>query len=65
MASAGFGIPLSWSAQAIENGSMSLQRAIRIVSDDNALAILVPKWVWNLPIPRYSSILNPDISPEH
>jgi hypothetical protein len=35
---------------------MSLQQAIRIVSEYHTLSMLVPKWAWNLPVSRYFSI---------
>ena len=51
MASAGFGFPFSWDAPPVaEDGSMSVQQAMTVLSSYSTLGALLPKWAWNLPI---------------
>lgn len=48
----GFGFDsFSWSEPPKdENGEMSVQESLRIVTETNMAAVLTPKWFWNLPI---------------
>jgi hypothetical protein len=51
MASAGFGFPFSWDAPPVaEDGSMSVQQAMTLLSSYATFGALLPKWAWNLPI---------------
>ncbi|KAJ8517940.1 hypothetical protein ONZ45_g4933 [Pleurotus djamor] len=46
-----FGFPFKWSSPArLSDGSMSVQEALRIVTDTNLFAISAPKWVRKLPV---------------
>ncbi len=51
-----FGFPFSWSEPPTgANGKMTLQEALRIVTDSLTLTILTPKWAFKLPIKRCAS----------
>jgi hypothetical protein len=57
LASCGFGFPFNWSAPPTsENGEMSVQAALRIVSEENQLMVVLPRWAWKLPIQRYQNL---------
>ncbi|KAJ7927562.1 cytochrome P450 [Mycena leptocephala] len=48
----GFGFPSTWETPQAADGSMSAQEALNIVSDTPLILLIVPKWLWYLPIPR-------------
>jgi hypothetical protein len=53
MASAGYGLPFSWDDPPVaEDGSMSVQQAISIVSGRSSIGVILPKWAWNIPMQR-------------
>jgi hypothetical protein len=53
LASAGFGSEFTWAVPpAVDHDSMSVQHAVRTMSECGAITILVPKWAWILPIGR-------------
>ncbi|KAF4583601.1 hypothetical protein EYR38_002356 [Pleurotus pulmonarius] len=46
-----FGFPVNWSTPAtLPNGSMSLNEALRIVTDTAIFAVCFPSWVYKLPV---------------
>jgi hypothetical protein len=48
----GFGFDsFSWSEQPKgESGEMSVQESLKIVSNTSMVSVIVPKWVWKIPI---------------
>ncbi|KAI5123187.1 hypothetical protein M0805_003954 [Coniferiporia weirii] len=57
IASCGFGLPFDWNEPPSgKRGSMSLQEALRIVSEYNLLRTSAPKWIWWLPFGKYRYI---------
>ena len=53
IAACGFGLPFSWNEPPTgEDGSMSLQESLRLVSDYNLVRTSAPNWFWKLPISK-------------
>ncbi|KAF9544260.1 cytochrome P450 [Agrocybe pediades] len=49
----GFGFPFDWATPPIsEDGTMSMQEALRIISDTNTYALFLPKWTHGLPFKK-------------
>ncbi|KAG6829041.1 hypothetical protein H0H87_012774, partial [Tephrocybe sp. NHM501043] len=53
----GFGFSFNWTAPpTAPDGNMSVQEALRIVSDYHMLAVIAPKWLLALPFQKFKEI---------
>ncbi|KAK7044671.1 cytochrome P450 [Favolaschia claudopus] len=48
----GFGFPSTWDTPpTAPDGGMSIQEALKIVTQTSVVDVVIPKWLWYLPIP--------------
>ncbi|PPQ91914.1 hypothetical protein CVT25_001285 [Psilocybe cyanescens] len=53
----GFGFSFNWfSPPRSKDGSLSIQEALRIVTDSHMIAVFLPQWIQNLPIKKMKEI---------
>ncbi|KAH9478750.1 Cytochrome P450 monooxygenase 124 [Psilocybe cubensis] len=53
----GFGFSFDWSSPPrSEDGSLSIQEALRIVADSHMIATFLPKWIQNLPTKKFKEV---------
>ncbi|KAH0833227.1 hypothetical protein J3R83DRAFT_12287 [Lanmaoa asiatica] len=48
-ASVGFGFPFTWANPPAQQGEMSIQECMEIITKTNIFAIAAPAWAWKLP----------------
>jgi hypothetical protein len=55
----GFGFSdFTWDSPfAGKNEEITVQEALKTVTDENVFIIAAPKWAWNLPLKRYVQIV--------
>ncbi|KAJ7158345.1 cytochrome P450 [Mycena crocata] len=55
----GFGFPSSWSQNGFSSGAdgdMPVQEALKSVAESHMTSLIVPKWLWWLPIPKIKTM---------
>ena len=53
IATCGFGHPLSWNLNEADSAEMSFGDALQVVSRSIIARLLLPRWVYWLPIAKY------------
>jgi hypothetical protein len=54
LSAAAFGIRLDWDEPPVPaDGRLSIEESLRAVGENLALKLILPNWMFSLPIPRY------------